>query len=48
MIVANSTNVFGNEDSSVTILSKQVNKEYNNKTKLEIAKLILDFAKELI
>ncbi|ASG68126.1 phosphopantothenoylcysteine decarboxylase [Francisella halioticida] len=48
MIVANSTNVFGKDNSSVTILSKEKNKEYTNKTKLEIARLILDFAKEII
>ncbi|APC91806.1 MULTISPECIES: bifunctional phosphopantothenoylcysteine decarboxylase/phosphopantothenate--cysteine ligase CoaBC [Francisella] len=48
MIVANSTNVFGKDDSSVTILSKHRNKQYNNKSKSEIAKLILDFAKEII
>ncbi|MED7788947.1 bifunctional phosphopantothenoylcysteine decarboxylase/phosphopantothenate--cysteine ligase CoaBC [Francisella sp. 19X1-34] len=48
MIVANSTSVFGKDDSSVTILSNHKDKEYTNKTKLEIAKLILDFAKEII
>ncbi len=48
MIVANSTSVFGKDNSSVTILSEKISKEYINKTKLEIAKLILDFAKEII
>ncbi|WP_150467464.1 bifunctional phosphopantothenoylcysteine decarboxylase/phosphopantothenate--cysteine ligase CoaBC [Francisella sp. SYW-9] len=48
MIVANSTSVFGKDDSSVMILSEQKNKEYSNKTKSEIARLILDFAKERI
>lgn len=48
MIVANSTSVFGKDDSSVTILSKDKKSEYNNQKKLEIAKLILDFAKEII
>ncbi|API86843.1 bifunctional phosphopantothenoylcysteine decarboxylase/phosphopantothenate--cysteine ligase CoaBC [Francisella uliginis] len=48
MIVANSTSVFGKDDSSVTILSEQKNKEYANKTKSQIAKSILDFAKEII
>lgn len=48
MIVANSTSVFGKDNSSVTILSEKINKKYINKTKLEIAKLILDFAKEII
>lgn len=48
MIVANSTEVFGNDNSSVAILSKHHNKQYNNKSKSEIASLILDFAKEII
>ncbi|APA83294.1 bifunctional phosphopantothenoylcysteine decarboxylase/phosphopantothenate--cysteine ligase CoaBC [Francisella tularensis] len=48
MVVANSTEVFGNDNSSVTILSKHQTKQYNNKSKSEIAKLILDFAKEII
>ncbi|AJI73278.1 hypothetical protein FTDG_00705 [Francisella tularensis subsp. novicida GA99-3548] len=48
MLVANSTEVFGNDNSSVTILSKHQTKQYNNKSKSEIAKLILDFAKEII
>ncbi|APD50444.1 bifunctional phosphopantothenoylcysteine decarboxylase/phosphopantothenate--cysteine ligase CoaBC [Francisella hispaniensis] len=48
MIVANSTEVFGNDNSSVAILSKHQNKQYNNKSKSEIASLILDFAKEII
>ncbi|ORM39236.1 phosphopantothenoylcysteine decarboxylase [Francisella endosymbiont of Ornithodoros moubata] len=48
MIVANETNVFGKDDSSVTILSKHQNKQYKNKSKSEIAKIILGFAKEII
>ena len=48
MIVANSIEVFGNDNSSVAILSKHQNKQYNNKSKSEIASLILDFAKEII
>lgn len=48
MIVANSTNVFGKDSSSVTIISQQKNQEINNQTKAQIAKSILDFAKEII
>ena len=47
MIVANSTNVFGKDSSSVNIISKKSSKEYNNKSKNEIAKLILDYANEI-
>ncbi|MGQ4001572.1 bifunctional phosphopantothenoylcysteine decarboxylase/phosphopantothenate--cysteine ligase CoaBC [Francisellaceae bacterium CB299] len=48
MIVANSTVVFGNDNSSVTILSAQKSKQYNDKSKDQIAKYILNFAKEII
>lgn len=48
MIVANSTSVFGNDNSSVTIISKENIKEYNDISKIEIAKYIIDYAKELI
>ena len=47
MIVANSTAVFGEDNSSVVIISKNKTKEYNDKSKENIAKIILDFAKEL-
>ncbi|MFT4693169.1 MAG: phosphopantothenoylcysteine decarboxylase/phosphopantothenate--cysteine ligase [Francisella sp.] len=47
MIVANSTAVFGNDNSSVTILYKQATKEYNNKSKSQIAKYILDYARDI-
>ncbi|AIT08593.1 phosphopantothenoylcysteine decarboxylase [Candidatus Francisella endociliophora] len=47
MIVANSTSVFGNDNSSVTILSKEKSEEYTDKSKIEIAKLILDYAKNI-
>lgn len=48
MIVANSTAVFGNDDTSVVIISKNNSKEYINKSKVEIAKYILDFAKVIL
>ncbi|MGQ4005958.1 bifunctional phosphopantothenoylcysteine decarboxylase/phosphopantothenate--cysteine ligase CoaBC [Francisellaceae bacterium CB300] len=48
MIVANSTVVFGNDNSSVTILSAQKSKQYNDKSKDQIAKYIVNFAKEII
>ncbi len=48
IIVANSTAVFGNDNSSVTILSAQKSKQYNDKSKDQIAKYILDFAKEIL
>lgn len=47
MIVANSTEVFGNDNSSVTILSENNLKEYNNISKSQVAKLILDYAKSI-
>ncbi|MBK2106574.1 bifunctional phosphopantothenoylcysteine decarboxylase/phosphopantothenate--cysteine ligase CoaBC [Francisella philomiragia] len=47
MIVANSTEVFGNDSSSVTILSENNLKEYNNISKSQVAKLILDYAKSI-
>ncbi|MBK2094897.1 bifunctional phosphopantothenoylcysteine decarboxylase/phosphopantothenate--cysteine ligase CoaBC [Francisella philomiragia] len=47
MIVANSTEVFGNDNSSVTILSENNLKEYNNISKSQVAKLILDHAKSI-
>ena len=47
MIVANSTSVFGKDSSTVMIISNDNAKEYNNRLKLEVAKYILDFAKEL-
>lgn len=47
MIVANSTAVFGNDSSSVTVLSKENSIRYSNKSKSEIATYILDFAKEM-
>ena len=46
MIVANSTNVFGKDSSAVTIISSDKTKKYNHRSKAEIAKEILDFAKE--
>ena len=48
MIVANSTAVFGKDDSSVIIFSKEKNKTCNNQSKVIIAKEILDFAKEIM
>ncbi|MDE4947195.1 bifunctional phosphopantothenoylcysteine decarboxylase/phosphopantothenate--cysteine ligase CoaBC, partial [Francisella tularensis subsp. holarctica] len=33
MVVENSTEVFGNDNSSVKILSKHQTKQYNNKSK---------------
>ncbi|MBK2267439.1 bifunctional phosphopantothenoylcysteine decarboxylase/phosphopantothenate--cysteine ligase CoaBC [Francisella philomiragia] len=47
MIVANSTEVFGNDNSSVIILSENNLKEYNNISKSQVAKLILDYAKSI-
>ncbi len=47
MIVANSTEVFGNDSSSITILSENNLKEYNNISKSQVAKLILDYAKSI-
>lgn len=47
MIVANSTEVFGNDNSSVTILSENNLKEYNNISKSQVAKLILNYAKSI-
>ena len=47
MIVANSTSVFGKDSSTVMIISNDNAKEYNDRSKLEVAKYILDFAKEL-
>ena len=47
MIVANSTSVFGKDSSTVMLISNDNAKEYNNRLKLEVAKYILDFAKEL-
>ncbi|MEY8766211.1 MULTISPECIES: bifunctional phosphopantothenoylcysteine decarboxylase/phosphopantothenate--cysteine ligase CoaBC [Francisella] len=47
MIVANSTEVFGNDNSSITILSENNLKEYNNISKSQVAKLILDYAKSI-
>lgn len=47
MIVANSTSVFGNDDSSVTIISKENLKEYNNISKKKVAKYIIDYAKSI-
>jgi phosphopantothenoylcysteine decarboxylase/phosphopantothenate--cysteine ligase len=47
MIVANSTSVFGKDNSTVMIISNDNTKEYNDRSKSEIAKHILDFAKEL-
>jgi len=48
MIVANSTSVFGKDSSSVVILSKDNAKEYNDKSKAEVAKEILNFARGLL
>ncbi|WP_150465001.1 bifunctional phosphopantothenoylcysteine decarboxylase/phosphopantothenate--cysteine ligase CoaBC [Francisella sp. SYW-2] len=47
MIVANSTEVFGNDSSSVTILSENNLKEYNNISKSQVAELILDYARSI-
>ena len=47
MIVANSISAFGKDSSSVAIISKCNGKRYNNKSKLDIAKEILNFAKEM-
>lgn len=47
MIVANSTNVFGNDNSSVIIISNENIKEYNDISKIEIAKYIIDYAKNI-
>ncbi len=47
MIVANSTSVFVNAASSVILLSQQNTKEYNNESKSQIAKYILDYARDI-
>lgn len=47
MVIANSTEAFDSDSSSVTILSKQNPKEYNNKSKAQLAKNILDYASNM-
>lgn len=47
MIVANSTAVFGNDNSTVTIISNSITKECVSVSKQQVATEVLDFAKEM-